>query len=107
MAWQDVESRPVLQRYVAHWPRGQDFGLVALAEDGVPVGAVGHARFPRMTRVMASSRRTSPRSPWPLSYLSADAASGVVCSKLSSPQHARRVGAPSASASKMATGWRS
>ena len=36
---QDVELHPRLQRYIAHWPRGQDFGLVALAEDGVPVGA--------------------------------------------------------------------
>jgi GNAT superfamily N-acetyltransferase len=35
----DVESNPQLRRYVAGWPRGQDFGLVAVAEDGAPVGA--------------------------------------------------------------------
>jgi hypothetical protein len=45
----DVESDPQLRRYVADWPRGQDFGLVALAEDGAPVGAAWARTFPRMT----------------------------------------------------------
>jgi GNAT superfamily N-acetyltransferase len=42
----DVESDPLLRCYVAEWPRGQDLGLVAVAEDGGPVGAAWARTFP-------------------------------------------------------------
>jgi ribosomal protein S18 acetylase RimI-like enzyme len=41
----DVESQPHLRRYVAGWPRGQDFGLVAYAGAGTPLGAAWARTF--------------------------------------------------------------
>lgn len=35
----DVLSRPHLRHYVADWPSPQDFGLIAVADDGTPLGA--------------------------------------------------------------------
>lgn len=35
----DVESHPRVHMYVADWPRGQDFGVVAVADHGARVGA--------------------------------------------------------------------
>jgi L-amino acid N-acyltransferase YncA len=45
VARHDVESHPRIRQYVADWSRGQDFGLVALAEDGVPAGAAWARTF--------------------------------------------------------------
>jgi GNAT superfamily N-acetyltransferase len=67
----DVESVPRLRHYVADWPRGQDFGLVALAENGAPVGAAWARTFsaddpgygfvaediPEITMAVAAPRR--------------------------------------------------
>lgn len=55
----DVEVHPRLRHYVRDWPRAQDFGMIAIGDDGASVGAAWARTFsaPRGT---ASWLRTSP-----------------------------------------------
>lgn len=40
MTHEQVMAEPELNHYVAGWKRESDFGLVALADDGAPLGAI-------------------------------------------------------------------
>lgn len=54
----DVEADPHLRHYVSGWPRMQDFGVVAVDDEGAPVGG-------------AWARTFSPRDPG-YGYVAAD-----------------------------------
>jgi len=41
----DIDRNPQLRHYVNDWPREGDVGVVAVNDDGVPVGAVWARRF--------------------------------------------------------------
>ena len=46
MTIDELRADPALIHYVAGWPRPGDGGIVAVAEDGEPVGAAWVRRFP-------------------------------------------------------------
>jgi len=89
MTREQVMAEPELNHYVTGWKRKTDFGLVALADDGAPLGAIWWRLFPDDEPATASSPATSRSSAWRCSPAGRETAWARRCSANASTARGR------------------